>query len=215
MQLKGLRPILIFLKKNQISSDKPLVALLPGSRKQEVSKILDKMLSIRDDFSGYQFVIAGVSNLPKELYEPFEQMENVAVIYDQTYDLLRVAEGAIVTSGTATLETALFGLPQVVVYKTSALTFWVAMLLVKVDYISLVNLVADKEAVKELIQGNFNPEMLKKELQAILPEGKKREKVLADYQELRAKMGQAGASEKAGKMMVAYLKDCKKEEKVI
>ena len=203
-----------FKADNQISEDKPLIALLPGSRKQEVSKILDKMLSIREKFSNHQFVIAGVSNLPKELYEPFEQMDNVTVIYDQTYDLLTVAEAGIVTSGTATLETALFELPQVVVYKTSALTFWVGMLLIKVDYISLVNLVANKEAVKELIQGNFNPEMIQKELEAVLPGGEKREQVTVDYKELKAKMGEVGASEKAGKLMVKYLQESKGEEKV-
>ena len=212
--IKSFRPNPNFRIDNQIPEDKPLIALLPGSRKQEVSKILDKMLSIRKKFSNFQFVIAGVSNLPKELYEPYEQMENVFVIYDQTYDLLTVAEAGIVTSGTATLETALFELPQVVVYKTSAITFWAAMLLIKVDYISLVNLVADKEAVKELIQGNFNPEMLHKELAAVLPGGDKRDQVAADYKELKAKMGDVGASEKAGKLMVKYLQESKGEEKV-
>ena len=195
-----------FRSSNHLPSDKPLIALLPGSRKQEVSKILEKMLSIRTRFPKYEFVIAGVSNLAQELYTPFEEMESVSVIYDQTYDLLKEAEGAVVTSGTATLETALFGVPQVVVYKTSALTFWAAMLLIKVDYISLVNLVADKEAVKELIQGNFNPEMLERELKAVLKGGEKRAQVATEYEILQEKIGEVGASEKAGRLMVKYLK---------
>lgn len=195
-----------FREENDLPLEKPLIALLPGSRKQEVTKILDKMLIIRKEFPAYHFVIAGVSNLPKEFYEPFARLESVSIIYDQTYDLLSQAEAALVTSGTATLETALFGVPQVVVYKTSALTFWVGKLLIKVPYISLVNLVADKEAVRELIQKDFNPVSLQNELQAILRGGEKRSQILADYAELKSKMGDPGASEKAGKLMWRYLK---------
>ncbi len=193
-----------FLTENQLGEE-PIIALLPGSRKQEVIKALDLMLEVRESFADYQFVIAGVGTLPQELYAGFEKQENVKVIYDQTYDLLHVATAAVVTSGTATLETALLGVPEVVVYKTSFVTYWLALLFLKIDYISLVNLILGKEAVRELIQNHFNPQELEEELRAILPGGKKRQTVLNDYQKLQELVGEPGASRRAGELMHEYL----------
>lgn len=194
-----------FKSKNQLSEEKPIIALLPGSRKQEVQKILGKMLEVRAKFADYQWVIAGVSNLPKEYYNVYEALPNVSVVFDQTYDLLKNAEAAIVTSGTATLETALLDVPQVVVYQTSFLTYQIVKSLIKVKYISLVNLVAEKEVVKELIQGDFSKESLSEALQKILIGGSEREKTFADYQAMRIKLGKQGASETTAALIHQYL----------
>lgn len=193
-----------FREKNNLS-DKPIIALLPGSRQQEVAKILTKMLVVQDAFPQYQFVVAGVSSLDKALYQAFEDQEKVRVVFDQTYDLLSAAEAGMITSGTATLETALLGLPQVVVYQTSWISYQLAKYLIKIRYISLVNLILDKEAVRELIQHSFNPQNLKEELSLIIKGGAKRPVIQRDYEILREKVGGPGASEKTGRMMVNYL----------
>lgn len=187
--------------------EEPIIALLPGSRKQEVKKILSIMLTVYDAFPKYQFVIAGVSNLPRSIYQKFVGLPRVKVVYDKTYNLLTQSEAAIVTSGTATLETALFEIPQVVVYKTSPLTYWAGKQVIKVPYISLVNLILEREVVKELIQKEFNTENLTSELQMIVEGGSKRLQLLEDYQELKNKMGEEGASQKAARLMVGYLKN--------
>lgn len=194
-------------KQEHSLSEKPLIALLPGSRKQEVENMLEVMLSIQKDFSEYQFVIAGVSNLDTSFYEPYENLENVTVIYEKTYQILHLAEVALVTSGTATLETGLFEVPQVVCYKTSTFSYAIAKRLIKVPYISLVNLVAEKEIVKELIQKDLNTESLVKEVKTIVKTGEQRETMAKEYKLLKAKIGQAGASQKAGKLMLKYYKE--------
>jgi len=193
-----------FFTDNNLDVSKPIIALLPGSRRQEVMQMLQLMTATQVDFLGYQYVIAGVSNLPKELYEPFLQ-ENCTLITDAAYDLLSVATAALVASGTATLETALFEVPQVVCYKTGSISFAIVKRLIRVPYISLVNLIAQKEAVKELIQGELDPRTLTYELQVILPYGSKREQQLEDYRQVKALLGEKGASEKAGELMVKYL----------
>ncbi len=193
-----------FREKHKLGNE-PLIALLPGSRHQEVQHMLTVMLSIRQNFPNYRFVIAGVSNLQAESYQAFTQMEGVELVTDETYDLLSQSEAALVTSGTATLETALFNIPQVVVYRTSLLTFWVGKILIKVPYLSLVNLIGQKEVVKELIQKELNPTNLSEELLAVTEGGAKRAQVLADYAHIREKMGEAGASQRAGLLMVQYL----------
>lgn len=185
--------------------EEPMIALLPGSRKQEVTKILSEILQIREDFPNYQFVIAGVSNLPRSVYQAYENLPNVKIVYDQTYDLLAQSEAAIVTSGTATLETALFEVPQVVVYKTSPLTYWLGRKLIKVPYLALANLILGREVIKELIQEELTTANLKYELKAILEGGNKRNQVLTNYQALKNKMGEVGASKKAAQLMVNYL----------
>lgn len=181
-----------------------IIALLPGSRKQEVSKMLETMLSVRSEFPDYQFVIAGAPSLPKEFYQEFLD-ENVHFVSNKTYDLLRCSKAALVTSGTATLETALLNIPEVVCYKGSSISYAIAKRLVKhIKYISLVNLIMDKEVVKELIQNELNTLNLVKELKAIL-HGEERERILHDYAELRKKLGGKGASEKAAEIIVNTL----------
>ncbi len=163
------------------------------------------MLSITVAFPDYKFVVASVSNLPKDLYEGFIRSDQIRMVTDQTYDLLTHATSAVVTSGTATLETALFNVPQVVCYATNPLTYWVGRMVMKIPYLSLVNLIAGKEVVKELIQDSFNPNSLRQELKAILPGGEKREAVLADYRLLMQQMGEPGASEHAAKEITGML----------
>ena len=143
-----------FLDEHNLS-DKPIIALLPGSRKQEITKMLEVMLTMVEKFSTYQFVIAGAPSQDFEFYKPFIRSENVSFLSNKTYDLLSIATAALVTSGTATLETALFKVPEIVCYKTSGISFAIGKRLVKLKYISLVNLILDKEVVKELIQDEF------------------------------------------------------------
>jgi lipid-A-disaccharide synthase len=195
-----------FAQKNALP-DKPVIAILPGSRKQELEGMLTTMLSVRDDFPEYQFLIAGVDNLPPSLYSQFAALPNTKVIYGKTYDILHLATAALVTSGTATLETALLGVPEVVVYRTSAVSYWIARQLIRVRFISLVNLIADREIVKELIQGDFNTSRLSVELRRILPGSPERERMLADYKALQQTVGPAGASQKAGASMVKWISE--------
>lgn len=196
-----------FFKQENNLPDKPVIALLPGSRKQEVEKMLEVMLGVVSKFNQYHFVIAAIRNLPESFYEPFSRVPHVSVVYEQTYDLLAHAEAALVTSGTATLETALFEVPQVVCYKTGAITYTIAKSLIQIEYISLVNLIAGKEVVKELIQDNFNVPALAHELRKILPGSDHRMEQLAAYKNIKQLMGEAGASEKAAKLMVSYLRE--------
>lgn len=189
-----------FKKENGLN-DKEIVALLPGSRKQEVEKMLEIMLSVRPHFAGYQFVIAGAPSLPKEFYEKYVD-DNVHFVSNKTYDLLRCSKAALVTSGTATLETALLNIPEVVCYRGSKISYAIAKRLVKnIKYISLVNLIMDREVVKELIQNDLNTRNLVEELHKVL-EGSQREKVLKDYELLREKLGGKGASEKAAEVIL-------------
>ncbi|MGY5354417.1 lipid-A-disaccharide synthase [Wenyingzhuangia sp. IMCC45467] len=175
--------------------EKPIIALLPGSRTQEITKILTVMLSVINHYKEYQFVIAGAPSKSNDFYKPFIGDSNVKLINNKTYDLLSISTAALVTSGTATLETALFKVPEVVCYKTSWLTYQAGMLLVKMEFFSLVNLVMDREVVKELLQDELNKENLIAELNKILT-GEGRAKMLADYEELHQKLGGVGASEK-------------------
>ena len=193
-----------FLTENNLPK-KEIIALLPGSRKQEVEKMLTLMVETQKQFVDYQFVIAGVSNLPKEFYEKFTS-PNISLVIDQTYDLLSNSKAALITSGTATLETALFNVPQVVCYKSSVLSYKIAKFVIKVPYISLVNLVAQKEVVKELIQDELNVESLTKELKAILSETGKRNAQMDDYQLIKDSLGSIGASQKTGSRIVEILK---------
>lgn len=183
--------------------DKPIIALLPGSRRQEVSAMLDKMLTTVPQFPQHQFVVGRVSNLPETLYtEALRNYPNVKIVTDAAYDLLQVAEAALVTSGTATLETALFRVPQVVCYQTTWLSYQIAKRVIAVPYISLVNLIMGKEVVKELIQDDLNPKRLNEELGKLVKGGSYRATQLADYETLHQKMGEPGASDRAGTLMV-------------
>lgn len=188
----------------KLESGKKIIALLPGSRKQEIENMLRIMHALAKDFAEYKFIVAGVSTLPVELYENLP--ENVSIVYDKTYALLENSYAAIVTSGTATLETALFNVPQVVVYKTSWLTYFIASLLVKIKYISLVNLIVNDEIVKELIQKAFNVVNLSHELKKITQDHNFREQNLVNYRKLRALVGSEGASKNAAKEISEFLK---------
>ncbi|AUP78576.1 lipid-A-disaccharide synthase [Flavivirga eckloniae] len=181
-------------------NDKPIIALLPGSRKQEITKMLSVMLSLVDDFPNYQFVIAGAPSQDYSFYETFIKSYDVAFISNKTYDLLSVSTAALVTSGTATLETALFKIPQVVCYKGSEISYQIAKRIITLKFISLVNLVMDKEVVTELIQGDFNKKRLHKELDNILNTDT-RNKLFIDYYELENTLGGKGASEKTAKLI--------------
>ncbi|MCP3929258.1 MAG: lipid-A-disaccharide synthase [Bacteroidetes bacterium] len=191
-------------------NDRPIIALLPGSRKQEISRMLPEMLSVFPLFSGYQFVVAGAPSIEPDFYENIiansvkKRKGEVKVIHHQTYSLLKHAYAALVTSGTATLETALFDVPQVVCYKGNFLSYLIARRLIKVNYISLVNLIAEKSIVKELIQQEMNTQNLKEELQKLLDE-KNREQIKKEYSQLKETLGQSGASQRTAELMVAYL----------
>lgn len=187
-----------FKKENGLN-EKEIIALLPGSRKQEVEKMLEVMLSVRNYFSDYQFVIAGAPSLEKEFYQKFVD-EDVHFVSNKTYDLLRCSKAALVTSGTATLETALLNVPEVVCYRGSRISYEIGKRLVKnIKYISLVNLIMNREVVKELIQSELTTDNFVKELNLIL--GENRQKILSDYEILRKKLGGKGASENAAKII--------------
>jgi lipid-A-disaccharide synthase len=186
-------------------SEKPIIALLPGSRKQEITKMLSGMLSIVNDFPDYQFVIAGAPSQDYSFYQQFIQNQNIKFISNQTYDLLKNATAALVTSGTATLETALFKVPEVVCYKGSWASYQIAKRIITLKYISLVNLIMDDEVVTELIQEDFNTKNIKIELQRIL-EPNYRKRLLQKYDALEKKLGGRGASEKTAMLIVAASK---------
>lgn len=189
-----------FRKENQLD-ERPIIALLPGSRKQEISKMLRVMLSVVDAFKEYQFVIAGAPSQESSFYSEFIDNEQVHLLLNKTYDLLSLSNAALVTSGTATLETALFKVPQVVCYKGNRISYEIAKRVIKLKYISLVNLILDKPVVTELIQTEFNTNTLKKELTKIL-DPYKRATLFLDYYDLEQQLGGKGASEKTAKLIV-------------
>ncbi len=175
----------LFRKENGLD-ERPIIAILPGSRKQEISKMLEVMLSIVGDFTDYQFVIAGAPSQDESFYQPFIKIQNVHLLLNKTYDLLSLSYAALVTSGTATLETALFKIPQVVCYKGNRISYEIAKRVIKLKYISLVNLILDKEVVTELIQTEFNKKRLKEELNRILDDYN-RAVLFLDYYDLEQK----------------------------
>jgi lipid-A-disaccharide synthase len=189
-----------FLKANQLE-EKPIMALLAGSRKQEIDRMLPEMVGMEKHYPQFQFVLAGAPSIDKEYYLPYLEGSGVKLIQNQTYPLLNNAELALVTSGTATLETALFEVPQVVCYKANNISYQIAKRLVKLDYISLVNLIMDKELVKELIQDDLNEKQLQIEIDKILPETATRAQMLEQYKALKEVLGGAGASEEVAKSM--------------
>ena len=194
---------LTFAKENNLDQ-RPVIAILPGSRKQEISKMLSVMLSVVKDFPDYQFVIAGAPSQEYSFYEPFLKDNNVKFISNKTYDLLSHSTAALVTSGTATLETALFKVPEVVCYKGSWASYQIAKRIITLKYISLVNLIMDKEVVTELIQNDCNKKNITIELKKLLdPEHRK--KLLAEYDNLEQKLGGTGASEKTARFIMRSL----------
>ena len=186
-----------------LPQDKPIIALLPGSREQEIKVKLPIMLEVTERFPQYRFAVAQAPSQPNELYREIIGNKDVLLVKGKTYDLLKQAKAGLITSGTATLETALFGVPQVVCYKGNAISFWLATKLVSVKYISLVNLIMDKPVVTELIQNDLTPDNLEREMKKLLTDGPERDAVLADYRELWNKLGSRPASENAAAEIVA------------
>ncbi len=198
-----------FLQKHDLDG-RPIIALLPGSRKQEISRMLEVMLTVVSKFPEYQFIIAGAPSQDQEFYEFIlakADAKDVQLVQNQTYQLLSHAQAALVTSGTATLETALFDVPEVVCYKGSVVSYAIAKRLVgkRIKFISLVNLIVDRQLVKELIQHELNPKNLQRELAAILNPEKAGE-IKVGYAELRRKLGNAGASGRAAQVITDFLK---------
>jgi lipid-A-disaccharide synthase len=193
---------------NQRFSDKPIIALLPGSRKQEILKKLPIMLKVSKSFPSYQFIVAKAPGVEETFYDDLlKSYSNVSYVADKTYDLLLQSKAALVTSGTATLETALFGVPEVVCYKGSFLSFQIGKRLVKIKYISLVNLIMDKQVVKELIQDKLTVNNLQEELKQLLTDEKRINQTKSDYAALKNLLSQGGdASAKAASSIASFLR---------
>ena len=196
---------------SSISHDKPVIALLPGSRKQELIKKLPVMLEVCKSFPSYQFVVAKAPGIDDEFYNSFLQpYSNVSSVRNRTYELLVQSKAAIVTSGTATLETALFGVPEVVCYKGSAISYMIAKQLIKVKYICLVNLIMDKVVVKELIQDEMTTDNIRRELDLLLNDPAKQEQLRKDYADLKTLLSKGGnASANTANSIVEFLKEGK------
>ncbi|HIA12029.1 MAG TPA: lipid-A-disaccharide synthase [Flavobacteriales bacterium] len=189
------------------AEQREVIALVPGSRNQEIFRMLPVMVEVAKQFPERKFVVAGTSSANSSVYKSCEGVANIQLEYGKTYELLNRAKAALVTSGTATLEAALFNVPEVVCYKGGLVSYIIAKWVIKTKYISLVNLVMDKPVVAELIQGDFEPVKLKAELDSILNEGQKRSDILNDFVELRSKLGGAGASRNTAQLMVKYLSE--------
>ena len=202
-EIKKFSPHDFFYQKNEFSYQ-PIVALLPGSRAQEVKAMLAKMIALVPDFPQVQFVVAGVDSLPAATYA-LALSKGIQVIYNQTYDLLSHAAAAVVTSGTATLETALFNVPQLVVYKTSWISYQIGKRLIRVPYISLPNLIADKQVVRELIQEDFSSGNLRQELGRLLNNATYRQELQAGYALIRERIGEQQASERVAHLILESL----------
>lgn len=201
--IAAFKPSADFYEANHLPKKK-IIALLPGSRKQEISYLLPDMLQVAEQFPGHQFVIAGAPSFSKDFYSQFLGDKNIPVIFNSTYDLLTNADAAIVASGTATLETALFNVPQVVVYKGNNISITIARMVVKIKYISLVNLIMDAPVVKELIQQDCNPQSITAELDKIVNNIGYRTAMLNNYDGLHQRMGKPGASAKAASLIIKY-----------
>ncbi|TMI82531.1 MAG: lipid-A-disaccharide synthase [Bacteroidetes bacterium] len=196
-----------YREKSERFSDKGIIALLPGSRKQEIAKKLPVMLEVSRFFPEYQFIVGEAPSVEDEFYQQFtKSYSNVSAVKNQTYDLLMQARAALVTSGTATLETALFDVPQVVCYRGSAISYEIAKRVIKVKYIAMVNLIMDKPVVKELIQKELTVDNLKHELHELLTNESRIAQIKKDYAELKRILSEGGdASAKAAKSIIQFL----------
>jgi lipid-A-disaccharide synthase len=192
-----------FLQKNNLT-DKKIIALLPGSRKQEINYLLPDMIAVADQYPDYQFVIAGAPSFNADYYSQYLNGRPIPVLFNATYDILSNAHAAIVASGTATLETALFNVPQIVVYKGNPISITIARMVVKINFISLVNLIVNRGIVRELIQQECTPVTIGTELDLILNDKTYRQSMLANYDELDQKMGLPGASAKTAELIIKY-----------
>lgn len=200
-EIKKFKQHEFFYQKNEISYQ-PIIALLPGSRKQEINSMLTKMILLVNEFPKAQFVIAGVDSLDPSIYAP-AQKAGIKLVFDQTYDLLSHAIAAVVTSGTATLETALFRVPQVVVYRTSTISYLIAKRLIRVPFISLVNLIGERQIVRELIQDDFSVTYLKEELTKILSDVVYKGNMLQNYDLISSKLGNLSASDQTAALILS------------
>jgi len=197
-----------FLNQREILNREKYIALLPGSRKQELESVLPYLIQLASSFRDVQFILAGIKSLPPQLYAEVDQASNIAIVYDRTYDVLAFAQAAVVTSGTATLETALWEVPQVVIYRSnSPITVLIARMVIKVKFISLVNLIAGREVVRELIQKNLTQEHLHAEVDRLYTDEAYRNRILSDYAEVRNILGNEPVSEKAAVLMMKYLRN--------
>ncbi len=203
--MKDIQNVDTFRERHQLGS-KELIALLPGSRKQEIRKMLPIMLEAVSTHSNWEPVIAGVSIHDRSFYEEIAGTNSIRIIYGETYQLLLNAKAAAVTSGTATLEAGLFGVPLVVCYKGGNLSYQIAKRLIKVKYISLVNLILDSPAVKELIQHELTPNKLRIELELLMDETEERRQVLSKLKHLQSISGGAGASSRVAEKMISMLR---------
>lgn len=194
-----------FLNKNKLSQV-PIISILPGSRKQEIKVKLPIMLDAVKSLKNYQIVIAGAPNQTAKMYDEFEA-QGCKIIFGQTYDLLSNSEAAIVTSGTATLETAILNIPEVVCYKGSWISYFIARSLIKINYISLVNLIMDQQIVKELIQGECNPFKIREELDFLLNDKNYRQAMLSNFEIMREKLGGQGASKKVAHSLLKTISE--------
>ncbi|GAA4319439.1 lipid-A-disaccharide synthase [Mucilaginibacter gynuensis] len=201
--VSAFKPAADFLTRHHLNGKK-IIALLPGSRKQEINYLLPDMIALKDKFPHHQLVIAGAPSFTVDYYTPYLNGNDIPVVFGATYDLLSHAEAAVVASGTATLETALFNVPQVVVYKGNAITIGIGRMVIKIKYISLVNLIMDKLVVKELIQQDCTPQKIGEELNRMINDATYRQNMLADYDVLDEKMGTPGASDKTAALIVKY-----------
>ena len=194
-----------FLSLHQLDPNKKIIALLPGSRIQEIKKILPLFVQTAAAFEEYQFIVAAAPGIATEKYVPYLKNTSIKIVYNQTYNLLKNSTAALVTSGTATLETALFDVPQLVCYKSSALNYWIGKKIIRLKYIALVNLILNKEAVKELIQHYCNHENLTKQLQFLLTKEKQKQ-LRKEYTQLKSLLGGGGASQKTAKLIVQSIR---------
>ena len=193
-----------FIKKNNLDQNKEIITLMPGSRKQEIKKILPIFVDVVNNFKSYQFLIAAAPSIDSKFYLSIIKNNTIKIIHNDTYNLLTHSKAALVASGTATLETALLKIPQLVCYKTSFISFFIAKRLVKLNYISLVNLILNKEVVKELIQKNCNVKKITEELKELLI--KKDKSILKEYELLTKTIGSNKASEITSKLIINSIK---------
>jgi lipid-A-disaccharide synthase len=203
--IKEFQPTVDFISRHQLDSNKKIVALLPGSRKIELKKIVPLMAEIADLNKDVQFVVAAVKTLPSDLYLALKEKPNVKFVEEETYDLLTVANAAIVTSGTATLETGIFKVPQVVVYKTNFLEYSIANFLVQVEFISLVNLIAGKEVIREMIQTKATSELVNTELKKLLHNSDYASVMKQEYEKVYKILDTGSASENTARLITEYL----------
>jgi lipid-A-disaccharide synthase len=204
--IKAFRPDPDFLKTSNLSKEKYIIALLPGSRKMELKRMIPVMAEVVKMNPQYQFVVAAVKTLPEELYAPLRNIPAVKFIYEATYDLLIHSRAAIVTSGTAALETGLFKIPQAVIYKAGSLEYLLLKQLVKVPYISLSNLIANRLIFKEFVQDEMTTGNLNEEIRRLASDTPERQQMLKDYEEVYKILDTGSASENAARLMFNYLK---------